>query len=154
MGSQQTQQRECPDPGTVLVWTKVRSSLFSRLSLNVLRVVCVYLHHSPCLFWITNTSLHYYSFDLDRPEDLQPSPQIALVRWIQANRNSRWAVVDSHRAVVCGGGSGKQAWKSGYLVNTEGGVQTLPEIWIRSKLRVTQHKVHIDKGGLLLYMNF
>jgi len=128
MGSTQAKISEHPDHGTVLVWVKVYSSMFSPLSFNILRVVCIYLKPAPCLFWITNASLLYYNFDLDNPDTILPSPRIPLTRVIQANGNSRWAVIDSHRAVLCGGGSNKQAWKSGYLVNRAGGVQVLPEM--------------------------
>lgn len=129
MGSKQS-QHEPPNPGTVLMWAKGNSSHFSLLSLNVLRAICAYLKHAPCLFWITSTSLHYYAFDLDHPDILQTSPRICLARPIQVNSNSRWAVVNSNQAIVCGGGSGKEAWKSGYLLNRVGGVQALPEMLV------------------------
>lgn len=129
MGSKQS-QHEPPNPGTVLMWAKGNSLSFSLLSLNVLRVICAYLKHTPCLFWITSTSLHYYAFDLDHPDMLQAIPRIRLTRPIQVNSSSRWAVVNSNETVVCGGGSGKKAWKTGYLLNRVGGVQVLPEMLV------------------------
>ena len=115
---------ELPYPGCVLIWVQSLSATYAPLSHNILRVIHSYLHSPPVLFLLTSNTIRSYDSSLDFTST---SPAL-LSKSIHVNRNSRWAAVDRLRVVVCGGGSGSQAWKSVYLVNQRGGVQVLPEM--------------------------
>lgn len=85
-----------PHPSTVLLWTKSLSLL--PLSLNILREICAYFQPFALLVWLSPTSIASFDFHHQQLCTAQP-----LSSPIQCDWNSRWAVIDSERVVVCGG---------------------------------------------------
>lgn len=86
------------------------------------------------LYWITEKSIQ--SFDV-RTEHLRPPVQLSTT--IQADLNSRWAVVDNARVVLCGGGQAEtkeslarsghmEPRKTAYMLGTTGKVEALPDL--------------------------
>ena len=85
-------------PRILLMWTKARVQVFSRLSRNILAEVCPYLDSFPSLCWVSRTNFVLY--ELLTSQAFQPTP---LSTPIKVNIGSRWAVIDSSRVAVCGG---------------------------------------------------
>ena len=86
------------------------------------------------IYWVTGKSVQ--CFDV-RTSQLHPPVQLRTP--ILADENSRWAVVDSGRVVLCGGGKGdtseslvisgySKPRKTAYLLSKTGEVETLPEL--------------------------
>lgn len=78
------------------------------------------------IYWVTSREIR--SFDVST---LQSSPQVQLNSAIQANTNSRWAVVDANRLVLCGGGNCElyvvlTLFNTAYFLSRTGSVQVLP----------------------------
>lgn len=87
-----------PHPSTILLWVKPLYSFLQPLSLNILREVCAYFQPFALLAWLSHDSIA--SFDFHHQQLCIPQP---LSIAIQCDWNSRWAVIDSERIVICGG---------------------------------------------------
>jgi len=86
-----------PHPSTVLLWARPLCPVQS-LSLNILREVCAYFQPFALLAWLSSTSVASFDFHHQQLCTAQP-----LSVSIQCDWNSRWAVIDSERVVICGG---------------------------------------------------
>ena len=69
-----------------------------RLSLNILREVCAFLHPTNLLVRVTKSSIQ--SFDFQRGTWKQP---LALNPHIQTSAGTSWALLEGGRVFICGG---------------------------------------------------
>ena len=88
-----------PDSRVLLVWVKSCGCVFSALSTNITREVCLYL---ASLYSVLVTATQLLYFDLHRMERLPP---VTLLSPIRASGNSRWVSVDETKILHCGGGT-------------------------------------------------
>lgn len=114
-----------------LVWAKQHSQLFSVLSFNITREVAAYLPPSFPLLWVEKD--HIWHYDLQLGKVSAPRPLLPKQTPFQVSRRSGWVVLDSGRALVCGGGDGRtytalEVWKTAYLVHGSGEVDSLPSL--------------------------
>lgn len=98
MGKKSSKPEVESNPGVILVWMRRTSAPMSRLSGNITREIYTYLQPLLCLPWVNSHQIRYYDFQ--RQTILEPVP---LKSAIQASWNSRWAVIDIDRLVLCGG---------------------------------------------------
>lgn len=132
---------------------------YTPLSRNIIREVSVYFLRVPTLLWVNED--HMLFFDLGH---MRISPPIHYFNTriqktvIQKDEGSRWALVDSHRVVMCGGGGeiraglgsyvmGK-AWSSAYLLyTTSSEEQVLPNMLSGH----CDHGIVVWKGTVLVF---
>lgn len=112
-----------------LIWAKKHSHLFSFLSFNIVREVCIYLSPAITLALVQEDTVSFFNFST-----LSFYPAVQLSTSVQVNSNSTWAVVNRNILILCGGGGKSivhiengQAWHSAYLLHSEGQVRTLPD---------------------------
>lgn len=82
----------------VMLWIKSQSVLFSHLSGNITREVCLFLPLRPYI-WVEDSTIRILDFNT-----LELGPRIPLSQTVYS-QNSSWLAVDTNRVFLCGGGT-------------------------------------------------
>ena len=79
-----------------------------RLSLNILREVCAFLHLPYLLADITNSYVRFFHF-----QTTTWAQRVPLTTQIQVDNYSMWVFLEDGRVFVCGGDGKREAWMIG-----------------------------------------
>lgn len=82
-----------------LIWMRQLVPILHRLSLNVIREICLYLQIWPLLTWVSPQSISFFDF-----QNMCLGAAIPLERCI-TTLNASWVTVDEDKVVICEGGS-------------------------------------------------
>lgn len=112
------------DPRVCLLWSKRFSRLFSYLSLNLAREICLYLTPNYLLADLRQNSLRF----LDARTQTR-TPQVPLHCTLALSIDtSRWIILHNGKVLCCGGKSRKDWMSTAYLVSVNGAVERKPAL--------------------------